>query len=197
MTNLATFVTGRIFGRYNQIQSKYFASISCFKKGGYTQICLPNSHKHELASRTFSSVTSSGSYRLPILRPICINPVRQTRRNGIVQIRLKSSSSDKKEGLSPLMMAVYGSFALGGCLLLVIGYSYTERVKKRMTGIVRVSNREVKNGKKTLIKYKGYTLPNFMESSIPDIDDFKTNADDIWVVSYPRSGINELSMLSN
>lgn len=39
-----------------------------------------------------------------------------------------------------------------------------------------------------MYKYKDVTLPEFVVNKLENIENFETSPDDIWVVSFPRSG---------
>ena len=99
-----------------------------------------------------------------------------------------SIDNTKKQSTSQqgLMMAIYGSFAVGAFLLMAIFFREFKKQKLRLKGIhpFRVSCLR----KLQLYRYKDFVLPDFVVNNLDDIQSFEGRPEDIWVVSFPRSG---------
>jgi hypothetical protein len=86
-----------------------------------------------------------------------------------------------------LLWATYVSFGFGASLFIAIANSYSEKVLRRAKGI---EDERSMNGRKTkFIRYKGVVLPKFAEQTLDKLNTFEVRTDDVWVVSFPRSGI--------
>lgn len=120
--------------------------------------------------------------RLPVLFRIQGNPARDfsfSRTN--FQLQKESKPLD-----SFLKWAIYGSMILGTTLLSYIAYDVLKRRRLWKKGIVPVPTNET--GGMRLFVTKNYTLPEMVSNSLYDIQAFETCEDDIWVISFPRSG---------
>lgn len=86
-----------------------------------------------------------------------------------------------------LLWATYVSFGFGASLFIAIAKSYSEKVLRRAKGI---EDERSMNGRKIkFIRYKGVVLPKFVEQTLDKLNTFEVRTDDVWVVSFPRSGI--------
>lgn len=86
-----------------------------------------------------------------------------------------------------LLWATYVSFGIGACLFIALAKSYSGKVVRRSKGI---EDERSMNGRKTkFIRYKGVVLPKFAEQTLDKLKTFKVRTDDVWIVSFPRSGI--------
>ncbi|KAL4233403.1 sulfotransferase [Mactra antiquata] len=119
----------------------------------------------------------------------------------IINRHSSTKSSDSENSASrrqALMYAIYGSFALGACLWFAIFLKWFKKKRLLLRGIQSMYVPEFK--KLELYKYKDFVLPEFVINTLDDIEKFDTCADDIWVVSFPRSGttwIQEIVYLIN
>ena len=85
-----------------------------------------------------------------------------------------------------LLYATYGSFALGGFLLLAIILREVKKKRLQWRGIFEINIPEMK--RLGMYKYKDVTLPEFVVNELENIENFESTTEDIWVVSFPRSG---------
>ena len=99
------------------------------------------------------------------------------------------SKANQAKGLKDtiLMVAIYGSFAIGAGLFIAIGIKEYNKFKLKNKGIKLLSIKEW--GRLKLYSYKGYVLPDFIINQFDDLINFETRSDDVWVVSFPRSGM--------
>lgn len=85
-----------------------------------------------------------------------------------------------------LLYATYGSFALGGFLLIAIILREVKKKRLQWRGIFEMKIPEMR--RLGMYKYKDVTLPQFVVNELENIEKFESTAEDIWVVSFPRSG---------
>lgn len=85
-----------------------------------------------------------------------------------------------------LLYATYGSFALGAILITAIALRELKKRRLQWRGIYQMDVPELK--RLEMYKYKDVTLPQFVVSQLDEIENFDTSPDDLWVVSFPRSG---------
>ncbi|XP_069128449.1 sulfotransferase 4A1-like [Argopecten irradians] len=108
-------------------------------------------------------------------------------------VRYYSSKEDPNSmKLRPqLLVAIYMSFFMGGCLLFAIVYRELDESKQRWKGVERVKD-PLQTGRAQMIQYKDTMLPIFVEKILDDVENFESKETDIWVVSFPRSGTTML-----
>ncbi|XP_045196251.2 sulfotransferase 1E1-like [Mercenaria mercenaria] len=97
-----------------------------------------------------------------------------------------TSSQQPTVRTQALLYATYGSFALGGFLLIAILLRELKKKRLQWRGIFEMKVPGMK--RLGMYKYKDVTLPEFVVNELENIEKFETTADDIWVVSFPRSG---------
>jgi hypothetical protein len=85
-----------------------------------------------------------------------------------------------------LLYATYGSFTLGGFLLIAIILREVKKKRLQWRGIFEMKIPEMR--RLGMYKYKDVTLPQFVVNELENIEKFESTAEDIWVVSFPRSG---------
>ncbi|KAL3882635.1 hypothetical protein ACJMK2_028959 [Sinanodonta woodiana] len=104
-----------------------------------------------------------------------------------VPIRWNSDGSGNTESRrQKLLLATYVSFGIGGILVLAILGREFNKARLRFRGIVQVDDSAWRRVK--LYKYKDVSIPGHVVTILDNIENFKVREDDIWVVSYPRSG---------
>lgn len=69
-------------------------------------------------------------------------------------------------------------------MLSTVGYS---KVKRRLKGIENMTEENTRK-MKHFFRYKGVVLPQFTENIVHKFENFEVRPDDVWVVSFPRSG---------
>lgn len=87
-----------------------------------------------------------------------------------------------------ILLMVYGSCALGALLISTIAYSQLKTLYKRVVHGVHTFTDKPFGRRQKLIKYKDVILPAMLEKTLDAIRKFTVRADDVWVVSWPRSG---------
>ncbi|XP_033741699.1 sulfotransferase 4A1-like [Pecten maximus] len=104
-------------------------------------------------------------------------------------VRLYSSQEDPNalRRRPQLLFAIYLSFFMGGCLIFAIVLREFDESKQRWKGVERVRD-SLQTGRPQMIKYRDTILPIFVEKILDDVENFESNENDIWVVSFPRSG---------
>ncbi|KAH3734510.1 sulfotransferase 1C4-like [Dreissena polymorpha] len=107
-----------------------------------------------------------------------------TKRSGAQQPQTHASEPTMKDHI--LKVAIYGSFLVGCGLFAAIGMREYKRYRLKKKGIEFLNIKEW--GRLDVYKYKGYMLPNFVINQIDALEKFETNSNDVWVVSFPRSG---------
>lgn len=85
-----------------------------------------------------------------------------------------------------IMIPIYGSFVMGFFLLLAIALREWKKMQLRHKGIEQMYEKAF--GRAKMYTYKGVVLPEFIVEQFDDLQKFETRADDIWVISFPRSG---------
>ncbi|RUS70421.1 hypothetical protein EGW08_021820 [Elysia chlorotica] len=104
--------------------------------------------------------------------------------SGHPQLDPKHASRRKK-----LTFATYLSVAIGVVLLSATGLRFYGRMKRRAAGVEDLQLEEYSFGRRSwLYKYRGFVFPNMFFHQIRDIHTFDVREDDIWVVTYPKSG---------
>lgn len=83
-----------------------------------------------------------------------------------------------------LWYLVISTFIVGACMLSTVGYS---KVRRRLKGIENVTDENTRK-MKHFFRYKGVVLPQFTENIVHKFENFEVRPDDVWVVSFPRSG---------
>jgi len=111
----------------------------------------------------------------------------QTSKFGFPVRCLITEHADRQKRAKVLQFASYGSFGIGGCILLAVILRELEKGKQRIKGIERIKD-PLLGRRPKMILYKDVMLPNFVEKTIDDIEKFQVREDDVWIVSYPRSG---------
>ena len=109
-----------------------------------------------------------------------------TQRSGAKQSQTKASEPTMKDHV--LKVAIFGSFLIGCGLFTAIGIREYKRYRLRKKGIEFLNIKEW--GRLSVYKYKGYLFPDFVINQIDALEKFETNSNDVWVVSFPRSGIH-------
>ncbi|OWF55574.1 sulfotransferase 4A1-like [Mizuhopecten yessoensis] len=152
---------------------------ACLKNSRISSILRPLAFRYHCRLQV-QCLHFSGCQTQSHMRGVC-------QRNQIV--RFCSSQQDKKLSAKRqhLMYFIYLSFAMGGCLVVAIVLNQLDETKQRFKGIERVKD-ELQTGRPQMIRYKDTMLPIFVERILGDIEDFETDENDIWVVSFPRSG---------
>lgn len=88
-----------------------------------------------------------------------------------------------------LTVATYISGAIGAVLLSAIILRYYSRIKKKASGIEELKIPEFSFGRRPfLYKYRGYIFAQFFLDQLRDIHTFEVREDDIWVLTFPKSG---------
>ena len=89
-----------------------------------------------------------------------------------------------------LLYATYLSGAIGITLISGIVYKYYGRMRKRAIGVEELEVPHYKRRSKTFCRYRGYVLPTSLIMTITsDVPWFDVRPDDVWVVSYPKAGM--------
>ena len=90
-----------------------------------------------------------------------------------------------------LLIATYISFGIGAVLITAIIAREVKRTKMKFRGIYEMNVPAWRRVK--LYKYKDFALPQFVINQLEDVEKFEVKSDDVWVVSFPRSGGVELN----
>ncbi|XP_014780530.1 sulfotransferase 4A1 [Octopus bimaculoides] len=110
---------------------------------------------------------------------------QQTRWKPAPLYRRKSS----QEQMDPrIIYMVYASITIGALLLGTILFSRLKIMYKKFVHDIDTYYDAPFGRRQKLIKYKGVVLPAMLENDLPKIRDFDVRPDDVWVVSWPRSG---------
>lgn len=107
--------------------------------------------------------------------------------NRLYSSRNNKYGSKRQDPKKLLMVATYISFGIGGALLLAMLYKWTCKAVRRLQGIEDVKD-PVFGLRPIMIRYKDVILPKFTSNILKDVESFEVREDDVWVVSYPRSG---------
>lgn len=92
-----------------------------------------------------------------------------------------------------LLLFTYISGFIGAGLLTAIVFRQYSRMSRRAQGIEDIKIRHY-GRRPHLFKYRGYVYPDYVVSDLRSIHQFDSREDDIWVVSFPKSGnLNELT----
>lgn len=144
--------------------------------------CLSNRH---LSKQHWNMVAKLKSN----CRELQIRPCKTRKLNCYVNSRKWSSthsSGEPSARAQALLYATYGSFALGGFLIIAILLRELKKKRLQWRGIFEMNIPGMK--KLGMYKYKDVTLPEFVVNKLENIENFETSSEDIWVVSFPRSG---------
>ena len=88
-----------------------------------------------------------------------------------------------------LTFATYLSGIIGAILLSAIGLRYYNRVKRKAAGAEEVKVKEYSFGRRAwMYKYRGYVFSDLFLERLRDIHTFDIREDDVWVVTFPKSG---------
>ena len=109
--------------------------------------------------------------------------------------RTVSNDSNSSQSRHRLLIATYISFGIGGILLSAIAFREIKKVRLRWRGIVEIDDPAWRRVK--LYKYKDCAIPGFVVNQIDDIENFEVKEDDVWVISFPRSGKKKLPNCSS
>lgn len=107
-----------------------------------------------------------------------------------LQLHVRNSSTKpNKNRLKALTYATYMSGTIGLLLLSAIAYRYYGRFQKRARGIEELDVPLYGRRSRVFCKYRGYVIPtDVINTVINDIPWFEVRPDDVWVVSFPKSG---------
>ncbi|KAK6987316.1 estrogen sulfotransferase [Biomphalaria glabrata] len=86
-----------------------------------------------------------------------------------------------------LLLFTYLSGFIGAMLLTAIGLRHYARMARRAQGIEDIKLRQY-GRKPQLFRYRGYVFPDFVVNDIKNNLHFEVREDDVWVVSFPKSG---------
>lgn len=87
-----------------------------------------------------------------------------------------------------ILYLVYGSCAIGAILISSIAFTYLRNMYKRLAYGIHTFYDPPFGRRQKLIKYKDVILPAMLEKKLKEIRKFTVRADDVWVISWPRSG---------
>lgn len=87
-----------------------------------------------------------------------------------------------------ILYLVYGSCAIGAILISSIAFTYLRNLYKRFAYGIHTFYDPPFGRRQKLIKYKDVILPAMLEKKLKEIRKFTVRADDVWVISWPRSG---------
>lgn len=124
--------------------------------------------KHGIGNSHVSTVYSNSFRNFSLSQPKFIHKERRSVKNTLI------------------MYSIYGSMLTGTCIFLYILYDTLKKRSERKKGYESLNTRET--GGMRLTKYKGYVLPEIAALNVEDIQTFETSEEDVWLVSYPRSG---------
>ncbi|CAC5422230.1 unnamed protein product [Mytilus coruscus] len=97
----------------------------------------------------------------------------------------RSCSNNPDQGrFKRVLKAFVGTFCLG---TVIVGLLASSKIKRRLAGIENVED-SAWNPIKHYIQFKGVVLPQFTENNVHTFETFEVRPDDVWVVSFPRSG---------
>ena len=85
-----------------------------------------------------------------------------------------------------LLIATYISFGIGAVLITAIIAREVKRARMKFRGIYEMNVPAWRRVK--LYNYKDFALPEFVINQLEDVEKFEVKSDDVWVVSFPRSG---------
>lgn len=157
-----------------------------FKVHAYSQECKNGimNYRSYIYTSLRNVTTLKKSCRNSLLKSV---PFKSNICSKQAQQRFYYKAPDQKSKVDTLVIySIYGSMLLGTCLLSYIAYDILKRRNLRKKGIVRLDKREA--GRMPLIEYKNWVLPDMVVNEIKEIETFETTEDDVWVISYPRSG---------
>ena len=151
-------------------------------------------HEHRSLSKKFCLTHPSCGNQVPAARNRGVSiksdysgPHKLSCRNmssGHQRLDPKQASRRRK-----LTLATYLSGAIGAILLSAIGVRYYRQVKRRATGIEDIKLEEYSFGRRAwLYKYRGFVFPNLFLDKIRNIHTFDVREDDVWVITFPKSG---------
>lgn len=86
-----------------------------------------------------------------------------------------------------LMNLTYISGFIGVCLLSAIGIREYKRHQYRARGLEGLKIRQY-GRRPVMYRYRGFVLPDFAVNDIENVHSFEVREDDVWVVSFPKSG---------
>ena len=124
-----------------------------------------------------SRIQSKHKYQLQTSERHC-NPQQYLFRN--------SSHKTETKHRHKLLVATYISFGIGVVLITAIIAREVKRMRMRFRGIHEMNVSAWRRVK--LYKYKEVALPGFVINQLEDVEKFEVKPDDVWVVSFPRSG---------
>ena len=87
-----------------------------------------------------------------------------------------------------LTFFTYLSCAIGVCLVGTILYEQFKKLGRTALGMEPLKIREY-GRRPFLFRYRGFILPDWLVDDVKDIHEFPVREDDIWIVSFPKSGI--------
>jgi len=117
------------------------------------------------------------------------NSITKTRTRTICHTLVKYNNQREAKPLDTILYcAMIGSVVLGTSLMSYIGYDMYKRRKLQGKGIKTIHKTE--SGGMKLFEYKNFVLPQMACNAMNEVKDFDTSEEDVWVVSYPRSGQN-------
>lgn len=152
-------------------------------------------NRYGLARVSYCQLSYATKHLHSVRRLLCnkhiSRPLLCTESALVMNRTISSTSKESSSGRQALLLAVYGSFAVGGCLLFAIFLRWFKKKRLLLKGIHCMDVPEFK--RLSLYKYKDVVLPEFVINNLEDIEKFETCTDDIWVVSFPRSGMYDIS----
>ena len=98
-----------------------------------------------------------------------------------------TSQNSESKHRHKLLLATYLSFGIGAVLITAIIAREVKRMRLSFKGIHEMAVPAWRRVK--LYKYKDVSLPGFVVNQLDDIEKFEVRPDDVWVVSFPRSGL--------
>ena len=165
--------TNLSFGRENitHVSStflKQFGSVSCIR-----HLCTINN----------KTTCRLGFTKYDFLSPRFLPQARIWKRGSTIKRR------GEKDGVENwIMLMVYGSCAVGAILISSIAFSHLQKLYKRFVHGIHIFYDPPFGRRQKLLKYKDVIIPAMLEKKLDEIRKFTVRADDVWVVSWPRSG---------
>ncbi|KAK6168781.1 hypothetical protein SNE40_019963 [Patella caerulea] len=95
-----------------------------------------------------------------------------------------------------LTYATYFSCAVGAVLLTVIGAKEYKKLTRRARGIEQIAE-PLLGRRKYLYKYRGYIYDEYIVDHVDKIHHFEIQEDDVWVLSYPKAGLNLIKFVNS